>query len=60
MAQTETRHAEKSKLFSLFMAEYTGDIKSQIAHTKASMEKEDIADVVREFEEWKKEKEQAN
>jgi hypothetical protein len=54
MPQTETRHAEKSKLFSLLLAQETGDIHTQIAHAKASMEKEDIADVIREFEDWKK------
>ncbi|MCL1880869.1 MAG: hypothetical protein FWF76_01670 [Oscillospiraceae bacterium] len=53
MAQTETHHAEKSSLFKLLLAEYTGDIYTQIAHTKASMEKEDVEDVMNEFEKWK-------
>ncbi|MCL1881727.1 MAG: hypothetical protein FWF76_06070 [Oscillospiraceae bacterium] len=56
MIQTETRHAEKSSLFKLLLAEYTGDIYTKIAHTKASMEKEDVEDVMNEFEKWKKSK----
>jgi hypothetical protein len=50
MPQTETRHAEKSKLFSLLLAQETGDIHTQIAHAKASMEKEDIDEVMAIFE----------
>ncbi|MCL2035771.1 MAG: hypothetical protein FWG83_00065 [Oscillospiraceae bacterium] len=54
MAQVDTRHAEKDKLFSLMLAEFTGDFKSLIASTRAKMEKEDIEDVVQEFERFKK------
>jgi len=54
MAQTETRHAERSSLFKLLLAQETGDIATQISHTKASMEKEDVDSVMAEFEDWKK------
>ena len=53
MAQTETRHAEKSTLFKLMVVEYNGDVQMQIAHQRATMEKDDINDVEREFEAWK-------
>ncbi|MCL1903790.1 MAG: hypothetical protein FWF94_05180 [Oscillospiraceae bacterium] len=54
MSQIDTRHTEKDKLFSLYMAEaFPETTKSQIAHTEAVMEKEDVEDVRRRFEEWK-------
>jgi hypothetical protein len=53
MPQTETRHAEKSTLFKLMVVKYNGDVEMQIAHQRATMEKEDISDVEREFEAWK-------
>ena len=53
MPQIDTRHTERSTLFKLLMAEHTGDIRTKIAHMKASMEKEDVQAVYREFEEWK-------
>ncbi|MCL1832174.1 MAG: hypothetical protein FWG45_04585 [Oscillospiraceae bacterium] len=53
MAQTETRHAEKSKLFSLYEVKYGGNVDLQIAHAEASMEKEDVDDVRARFELWK-------
>ena len=55
MPQIDTRHADKSKLFALLVAQHAPEnIALQIAQTRAEMEKEDIADVVREFEEWQK------
>jgi len=55
MAQTDTRHGEKEKLIALLMAQSNPEtIAMQIAQTKAKMEKEDIEDVVKEFEEWRK------
>ncbi|MCL1832695.1 MAG: hypothetical protein FWG45_07305 [Oscillospiraceae bacterium] len=54
MAQTETRHAERTGLYRLLVAEYTGDTRSQIYQTQAHMETEDIEAVKRTFEEWKK------
>jgi len=53
MAQTETRHAEKSSLYRLLVAEYSGDVRSQIYQAKAQMEQEDIDAVMKTFEEWK-------
>ena len=53
MAQTDTRHAERSQLFSLLVAEYTGDVRTQIYQTQAHMEQEDIEAVIKTFEEWK-------
>ena len=53
MAQIDTRHAEKDKLFALLLAEFTGDFQAQIANTRAKMEKDDIDDVMREFEQFK-------
>jgi hypothetical protein len=38
----------------LFMAKHTGDVDTQIAHAMASMEKDDIEAVTKQFEEWKK------
>jgi len=49
------RHCEKEKLFALLMAQSNPEsIPALIAQTRAKMEKEDIADVVREFEAWQK------
>ena len=57
MAQIDTRHAERTKLFALLEAKYMPEnIDLQIARTKAAMEKEDINDVIKEFEEIKKTK----
>ncbi|MCL1880954.1 MAG: hypothetical protein FWF76_02115 [Oscillospiraceae bacterium] len=53
MAQTETRHAEKSSLFKLMMTEYTGDVQTQIAHQRSIMEPEDVEIVEKEFNAWK-------
>jgi len=51
---TETRHCEKEKLIALLMAQSNPEtIAMQIAQTKAKMEKEDIEDVMKEFENWK-------
>jgi hypothetical protein len=58
MAQIDTRHAEKNKLFSFLVAKETGDIDLQIAQTRATMEPEDIASVMKEFEEWRKNRKQ--
>jgi hypothetical protein len=54
MPPIDTRHAEKSSLFKLLLAQETGDIATQISHTIAVMEKEDVEAVKAEFEEWKK------
>ena len=54
MPTIDTRHAERSHLFMLFMAKHTGDVDTQIAHAMASMEKDDIEAVTKQFEEWKK------
>jgi len=56
MPTIDTRHTEKTTLFSLLEAEYTKDIKTQIRRMKASMEPEDVEQVLREFEEWKAER----
>ncbi|MCL1881172.1 MAG: hypothetical protein FWF76_03250 [Oscillospiraceae bacterium] len=53
MAQIDTRYNEKNKLMAFLTAKHTGDIDSQIALTRASMEREDIEDVMKEFENWK-------
>ena len=59
MAQTDTRHGEKEKLIALLMAQSNPEsISMQIAQTRAKMEKEDIENVMKEFEEWKKSQEQ--
>jgi len=60
MPTIDTRHSEMSKLFMLLLAKHTGDIDTQIAHTKASMEKEDVLAVLEQFEEWKKSRENGN
>jgi hypothetical protein len=55
MAQIDTRHAEKDTLFKLLVAKHDPqNLDLQIANTRASMEQEDIENVLREFEEWKK------
>jgi len=54
MPTIDTRHAEKNYLFSLYEAQFTGDIKTQISRLEASMEKEDVEQVLQKFEEWKK------
>jgi len=49
------RHCEKEKLFALLMAQSNPEsVPMLIAQTRAKMEKEDAADVVREFEAWRK------
>jgi len=53
MAQTETRHAERTSLYRLLMADYTGSAKREISEAIASMEKEDVDAVIQEFERWK-------
>jgi len=53
MAQTETRHAERSKLFSLYEVKYGGSVDLQIAQAEASMEKEDVDAVRERFSRWK-------
>jgi len=51
--QMDTRHAERSKLFSLFVAKKDPSaIDLLIYNSKASMEKEDVEAVRAEFEEW--------
>jgi hypothetical protein len=51
MAQIDTRHAEKTKLFELLEVKHNPEsIDLQIARTKASMEKEDVDAVYQEFE----------
>jgi hypothetical protein len=55
MAQIDTKHSEKRTLMALLMAKHTGDIDTQIALTRAAMDKEDISDVIAEFEKWKSE-----
>jgi hypothetical protein len=47
------RHAEKSKLFSLYEVKYGGNVDLQIAHAEASMEKEDVEAVRERFNGWK-------
>jgi len=55
MEQTDIRHIEKEKLFALMIAKSNPEtVDMQIAQTKAKPEKEDIEDVVKEFEEWRK------
>jgi 2,4-dienoyl-CoA reductase-like NADH-dependent reductase (Old Yellow Enzyme family) len=55
MAQVDTKHNEKDKLFSLMAAELEPqNIKFQIAQTKAKMDKSDIEEVIQQFEEYKK------
>jgi hypothetical protein len=56
MAQTETRHAEKSKLFSLYDVKHGGNVDLQIAHTEASMEPADVEEVKERFSQWLKDK----
>ena len=59
MAQTETRHAEKSNLFSLYEVKHGGDVDLKIAHAEASMAKEDVDDVRERFDIWLKAKSNA-
>ncbi|MCL1904048.1 MAG: hypothetical protein FWF94_06510 [Oscillospiraceae bacterium] len=55
MAQVDTRHEEKNSLMALLVAKYFPEnIDLQIAQAKAKMEKSDIADVMAEFEELKR------
>jgi hypothetical protein len=54
MNLAEIRFMQKDKLFSLLVAEETGDIGLQISATRATMEKEDILSVEKHFEEWKR------
>jgi len=55
MAQVDTRHNEKDKLFSLLVAKCEPDsIDLQIAQTMAKMEKEDIEEVKKQFENYEK------
>ncbi|MDR2560103.1 MAG: hypothetical protein LBC86_11275 [Oscillospiraceae bacterium] len=54
MAQTDTRHGEKEKLIALLIAQSNPEsISMQIAQTRAKMERSDIEDVMKEFEDWK-------
>jgi len=52
MPTVDMRHAEKTHLFSLYIAQITGDIKTQILSLEASME-EDVKQVQKKVEEWK-------
>ncbi|MCL1880602.1 MAG: hypothetical protein FWF76_00295 [Oscillospiraceae bacterium] len=55
MAQIDTRHEEKNTLFQLLVAQLIPEnIKFQIAQSRAKMEPSDIAEVMAEFEEFKK------
>jgi len=55
MAQVDTRHNEKDKLFSLMVAKREPEsIDLQIAQTMAKMEKEDVEEVKKQFDEYQK------
>jgi hypothetical protein len=54
MGMTETRHTEKANLFQVLKARHENDFDSAVASIQASMEPDDVADVLRLFEEWKK------
>jgi len=54
MAQVDTRHNEKDKLFALLAAQLNPEsLKLQIAQTRAKMEPSDIEEVIKEFEAFK-------
>ncbi|MCL1865799.1 MAG: hypothetical protein FWF82_00135 [Oscillospiraceae bacterium] len=53
MAQVDTRHSERDMLFSLLVAKSEPDsIDLQIAKIMARMEKEDIEEVKKQFDEY--------
>ncbi|MCL1831638.1 MAG: hypothetical protein FWG45_01855 [Oscillospiraceae bacterium] len=55
MAQVDTRHSEKDLLMALLMAQsHPETIPMQIAKAKAKMEREDISEVMQEYESWLK------
>jgi hypothetical protein len=54
MGQTETRHTEKANLFQVLKAEYENNFPAAVASLKASMEPEDVEEVVKLFEDYKK------
>jgi hypothetical protein len=57
MAQVDTRHEERNSLMALLIAKhFPENIDLQIAQARAKMEKSDIEDVLREFEEFQKNK----
>jgi hypothetical protein len=57
MAQVDARHEERNSLMALLIAKhFPENIDLQIAQARAKMEKSDIEDVLREFEEFQKNK----
>jgi len=50
MPTVDTRHAEKNHLFSLYEALLTGDIEAQTDRLEATMEKEDVQQVLQKVE----------
>ena len=51
----EIRDTKKTNLSSLYMIrELGGDLEAAIVQSEASMEQEDVASVMKKFEEWKK------
>jgi hypothetical protein len=58
MGQAETRHTEKAIYFQILKAAYENNFAAAISSARASMDKEDIADVDKEFEEYKRRIEQ--
>jgi hypothetical protein len=55
VAQVDTRHEEKNSLMALLIAKHFPDnIDLQIAQARAKMEKNDIEEVMKEFEDFRK------
>ncbi|MCL1832070.1 MAG: hypothetical protein FWG45_04055 [Oscillospiraceae bacterium] len=58
MAQVDTRHNEKDLLMALLIAKHIPEgIDVQIAQAEARMEKEDVDDVLKVFDKFKKSRE---
>jgi hypothetical protein len=54
MAQIDTRHGERDVLFQILVAKYNNDLDTLLANVKAKMERQDVKEVLEQFEEWKK------